>query len=126
MELVLLKTFPSDVEAHLVRTKLESEGITCFLENEHISNLVPAYYRMIGSGVQLKVPLEEAEKAVKILAEMYPDKGGCPNCGSQNVKDLLQQHKYMVIAILLIIPMLIGNLIGRNTCADCGTVYRNI
>ena len=126
MELVLLMTFPSDVEAHLARTKLESEGITCFLENEHFSNLMPAYYRMIGSGVLLKVPQVESEAALKILSEMYPERGGCPNCGSDNVKDMLQKHKYMVIAILLVIPMLIGNLFGRSKCADCGTVYRNV
>jgi hypothetical protein len=125
MELTLIKTCPGDAEAHLIRTKLESEGITCFLFNEHFSNLIPAYYQMMGSGIQIRVPSDQADAARQVIETMYPSRiVACPNCQSQRIKSWEAKHRLALISFLLILPTLIGNLFGRYTCQDCGTVFR--
>ena len=65
-KLVHLATFSNTISAHLLRTKLESEGIPSFLNNENITNLLPHYFNIMGSGVQVLVPSEKLEEAQNI------------------------------------------------------------
>jgi len=41
MKLVTLKTFDNSIEAHLLKVKLESEGIRCFIFDENIVSMNP-------------------------------------------------------------------------------------
>jgi len=44
-------TIDSLAEAHMIKGRLLNEGIDCFLTNENITNLMPHYNNMLGSGV---------------------------------------------------------------------------
>lgn len=41
-DLILLKSYPTEFEAELVRTKLEREGIAAMIQAEDLSNVLPS------------------------------------------------------------------------------------
>lgn len=87
MKFKTLKIFDSYVEAHLLKTKLESKMIYCFLQDENSIATNPLYSYALG-GIKLKVKEEDFKEALTILEEIenysyhFEDKLGCENCGS--------------------------------------------
>ncbi len=67
-DLVTIKTFTYPHEAGIIRSRLESEGIYCFLQDELTAQVHPFYSNAIG-GVKLQVREEDLEKAIRILKE---------------------------------------------------------
>ncbi len=130
MKLVLLKTSSESIEAHLIKTKLESEGIPVVLLNEHYTNLLPNHFQLMGSGIQIKVLESDAERAMAALDHYFPSKkeATCPNCGSSKLEMNFGGKKWKkrllaFIAIIIFIPM---NILGGNLiCMKCGTEFRN-
>lgn len=66
-QLITIAAFSQPIEAHLVKTRLESEGIECFLANEHIVTMNWLWSNAVG-GVELQVKESDVEKATEILA----------------------------------------------------------
>ena len=66
--IITIATFYDPLRAQVFRTKLESEGIPCFLAD---GNLLPSvsFFSNEG-GVKLKVRREDAEKAKDIIERM--------------------------------------------------------
>ncbi|MDR2814047.1 MAG: DUF2007 domain-containing protein [Prevotellaceae bacterium] len=60
-------TYPSEVM--IVRGRLESEGIECFVKDELTVQVNPFYSNAIG-GIKLQVKESDLEQAVKILKEV--------------------------------------------------------
>jgi DNA-directed RNA polymerase subunit RPC12/RpoP len=89
LELHTLKIFDSAVDAHILKSRLNNEGIVSFIFDEHIMTLNPLYNIMVG-GIKLKVPETDLERARAILTEIeqtpFSDEDGtavmCPSCGS--------------------------------------------
>lgn len=69
-ELVSVAEFDSLAQAHIYRSRLESEGIACFLSNESMNSLYPG---MAFTKVELKVRLSDSLRAVDILFENPSD-----------------------------------------------------
>ena len=65
---VTLVTFFRAHEAHLVKTKLESEGIKVQIADEHLVSIQPFYSPALG-GVKLNVLQSEFETAKAILEQ---------------------------------------------------------
>ena len=65
-DLVTVARFSTAMEAHLARTKLESEGIKAYVADEHIMAINPMYDFALG-GVRLKTKSSDVEKAVQCL-----------------------------------------------------------
>lgn len=92
MKLVTVRTFDSSVDAHIFRSKLESEGIRCFLFDDTMVSLNPIYNVALG-GIKLKVGSVDAAKARSIIASIestpVTDEDGdpleCPKCGSTDL-----------------------------------------
>ncbi len=92
LELITIKTFDNSIEAHLLKSKLESENIKCFLFDENIVCLNPLYNIAVG-GIKLKINKSDIEKASQIINEteksaLTNDQGEvikCPNCESEEV-----------------------------------------
>ncbi|MFC6099028.1 putative signal transducing protein [Olivibacter domesticus] len=90
--MVTLKVFDNAMEAHLLRTKLESEGIHSFLQDENIVSLNPLYNYAVG-GIKLNIQLADAERAKQIIQEIentpilddYDQQISCPQCGSTDL-----------------------------------------
>ena len=64
--LVTVATFNQPIEAHVVKGRLESEGIETFLADEHVISMNPFYSNAVG-GVKVQVAEEDVEEALKIL-----------------------------------------------------------
>ncbi len=65
-ELIVLKTFDSEIEANIVKGKLEAEGITSLV---HGGNVIPylSFFTPGRKGVRLKVFPQDAEKARQLI-----------------------------------------------------------
>ncbi len=66
VELVTVAKFFSPTEAHINRSRLESEGIPAFVFNENLTTLFPFASSLTG-GAQLKVRAQDLEQAKEIL-----------------------------------------------------------
>ncbi|MBS0664549.1 MAG: DUF2007 domain-containing protein [Verrucomicrobia bacterium] len=64
-----IASFSQPVEAHLLRTRLEAEGIPAYIRDENLVTLDWLYSNAVG-GVKVDVADEDYERAVAILAEL--------------------------------------------------------
>ena len=71
-DFITIKTFTYPHEAAVLFSKLESEGIECFLKDELTTQINPFYSNAIG-GVKLQVRVNDFERASQILTD-----GGYP------------------------------------------------
>jgi hypothetical protein len=120
MSLSELATFDNSLTANMLKSKLENEGIPCFLNNENFTNMMPLYFNMLGSGVRVMVPTDQLERA-KEIAKIDSGQLTCPNCGSTKIMNSIERTtnklKLALIAIFLALP--IGNLLNNYTCQNC-------
>ena len=65
-QLITIDTFTQNVYAQICQTKLESEGIECFIEGEHSESIG---YHLVG-GVRLQVKESDVARAVEILHDV--------------------------------------------------------
>jgi len=92
LELVTIKIFDNAIEAHLLKSKLESEDIICFLYDENIVGLNPLYNLTVG-GIKLKIKKSDVDKASEIIeatdSSVLTNEIGeaikCPNCQSEDI-----------------------------------------
>lgn len=120
--------FTTAIAAHAARTKLESEGIECFVADENLVGANPLYSNAIG-GVKVQVAPEDAKRAREALGEELEqgveagardgnqhgqapseaeakrfnatDDIVCPKCGKNDVESLLFSGKSSALAWLL-------------------------
>jgi len=65
---ITIKTFTYAFELAVLKGRLESEGIQCFIKNENFSQIATLYSNAIG-GVQLQVLEADIPEAIEILKE---------------------------------------------------------
>lgn len=122
-----LITCENSIEAHLLQSKLDSEGIESFLTNENFTSLMPVFNNMMGSGIQIIVNNDDYDSAVEIIKDkIYPNntKLVCPNCESIDVRlgfgrNMALKIFYIFLSIFAFIPM--GNLKPKYYCNNCNT-----
>ncbi|WP_186757200.1 putative signal transducing protein [Echinicola salinicaeni] len=134
MSLITLKTFDNSVEAHLLKTKLESEGIQTFLMDENMVTLNPLISLSVG-GIKLMVPEKSMEKAIGLLnkfnqAPVYDNKGKivkCPHCESFHIRTETSSFRdgkgilaIILSAIFFVLPLYVKRY---NRCLDCNQVF---
>lgn len=98
-QIVNFATYYDPMLAHIIRTRLEDNGIPCFVDDS-MMNVYPIYSNAL-SGIKLKVFQRDVDKAKAILAEdaslpvekFVEDTAEqtitCPYCGSNNVRNSL-------------------------------------
>ena len=64
-EWVTIAQFNNASDSYVLKSRLEAEGITCFLKDENISNVLPMGSLSFG-GVKLQVALRDGFKALEI------------------------------------------------------------
>jgi len=130
--LVTVASYPSPIEAHLARGRLEAEGLAPVLVDEHLVALHGLASLALG-GVKLQVPAAEASLARRALAEVAAppsdsarfvtadlDAPRCSACGSLRVAPAaLDRRSALLAALLLGLPLLLGQRRGLR-CRDCG------
>lgn len=95
--IIIFRTFYDPMLAHIIRTRLEDNGIPCTIDDSMMS-VYPIYSNALG-GIKLRILEGDKEKAEAILAEdaglpvePVTDEDTaviCPNCGSTNVRNWL-------------------------------------
>ena len=128
------KTIASYIDlplAELAKAKLESEGIYCHLLNKHHVGMNWLYSQALG-GVEIQVPVEDAEKATIILLKdesifldseelEFPDTRECDlcvYCGSPNLELIKYSRLSAVLIIITQLPIIFWGT--RYRCRDCG------
>ena len=86
------------VSANILKTKLESEDIPCFLHNENLTSLLPNARNLMGSGVRLMVPEELLERAIEII-DVEESEVSCPDCGSHELVNITKQKNIYRVSI---------------------------
>ena len=71
IKLTTIAVYNNAIDAHLAKTKLDSEGIVSFIMDENLVSINPLLNLTIG-GVKLKTNNNDAEKAKEILG-IYPE-----------------------------------------------------
>ncbi|MEM6842230.1 MAG: DUF2007 domain-containing protein [Bacteroidota bacterium] len=135
MELVTIKTFDNPIDAHLVKTKLESERIACVLFDENIVGLNPLYNITVG-GIKLRVNKADVERAVKIVeqadnAVLINEQGeviNCPRCKSDRIYSGFKSMKgtkgvlsAIVSFLFLVFPIYYKTV---YKCKSCGNEFK--
>ena len=65
-EIVTFETYYNPMEAQIIRTKLEANGIHCFIADESLGVLYPVYNQG-GGGIKIKVFARDLEKCKEIV-----------------------------------------------------------
>lgn len=135
MKLVTVRTFDNPIDAHLLKTKLESENIMCYLFDENIVRLNPLYNITVG-GIKLKINESDLEKASQIIqqveeATLTNDDGetlSCPRCNSTEIYSNFKSLKgtkglfsLLVTIILVVYPIYFKSV---NRCKECGHEFK--
>lgn len=137
MKFLTVRTFDSAVEAHLLKTKLESEGIPCVLFDEHLVNMNPLYSVAVG-GIKLKIRESDWEKAAVILEEIEEqpwrdekeDAIKCPRCGSEELYANFKSMKGIkgiltaIVSFLLAVFPFYYKTVYK--CKNCGAEFRSV
>ncbi len=127
MKSVRLMTCDSEIQANLIKGRLENEGIRSFLTNENFSTLMPNFNRIMGSGVQVMIDEADVERATEILELNKITELICPDCGSNNIKTVLGRSaftKILVVILSIFSTTPINNIRVTHQCRDCKREFR--
>ncbi|QCR24711.1 DUF2007 domain-containing protein [Pontibacter sp. SGAir0037] len=142
--LVTIANLNEPTEAHILKGRLEAEGIQCFIGDEHIVAAQPFYSVAVG-GVKLKVAEEDVEEARAILADIQEGTNEydledvelappmqehlaeavtCPSCGSDHVKEERYSKTVFSLSYLLFgFPLPFVN--KKYKCYNCSFVWKS-
>lgn len=133
--LVTVAAFSEPIEAHLARSRLECEGLSCSLADEHIVGVYWLSTQAVG-GVKLQVRERDREQALRVLEEASArpassaewvtgdlDAPRCPACGSLRVeRERFDRRLVFLSWALLGIPL--PFLRRHDRCGRCGVRWR--
>lgn len=136
MKQITLKVFHNAIDAHLLRSKLESEGIRSVIINEHSSSIYPINNNSNG-GIRLQINETDRERAVLILEDIesanYTDDNGlpmvCPNCASTEIVSGVNSTKGIRGILAMVSLIFLGILTIKQKsvykCNNCGTEFKS-
>jgi len=104
-KIITFESYYDPMLAHIVRTRLEANGIPCFIADENMVGANPIFNQAVG-GVKLKIFERDLEKCREILAsegdlherdhfEVDNETNTyvvCPFCGSTNVSHVSDEE----------------------------------
>jgi hypothetical protein len=127
MAIIKLTTCDNVIEAHSIKNILENENIECFLTNEIITTLIPAYNGLLGAGIQIMIDEVDIEIALELISEPVKEKPvSCPNCKSLNISYGFAKRsglKILGVVILLLITLPFGFIKKKYYCKDCKSEF---
>jgi DNA-directed RNA polymerase subunit RPC12/RpoP len=119
----IIAVFEYSSEAHVTKSKLDSEGFKTMLMDEKTIDSDPLISNAIG-GVKLLVHKNDFEKALKIYNEIrayQKDENGnsfsCPNCSSNRILIAPAKRKNV---FYMLFPFFEKT---RNLCNQCHTIF---
>lgn len=142
---ITISRYEQSHDAHMVKSYLESQGISVFLKDEITSQVTTCYGSAIG-GIKLQIPEEQYDKAYELLEnggyvkprlfeekiklELIENKtnyrkGECPFCRSMNIVRVKQSDPITNI-ILSILGVFFPTLRDPNKCNSCQRIWKFI
>lgn len=131
-EPVTLATFSFISEALVLRSRLEHEGIPCFIPEEHTASIIPYSTAM---KIRILVDRKDLEQASLILKDTQADVGGeggmtitpskCPNCGSEKTRHSASSFSNFfraIFGLFMMVPM--RRKAAEEQCFACGWKWR--
>ncbi len=126
-----VSTHTTGIEAHIVRCRLEYEGIPAFVAFEHHIWAMWTHSVALG-GVRVQVPSSHFDSAQTIVSnistgvyeselnmdEQIPDKSICPSCNSEVIMDINWPWK-TALAVLFILSMPFPYTRHMKKCSVC-------
>lgn len=106
--LVTVSRYSLPYEAHIAKSRLDSEGIPSFVADEHTINMQWLYSDALG-GVRLQVLEADVDAALAVLAEdremdLAEEPGAestpCPGCGSTDTEFYQIGRRWAFLAFL--------------------------
>ncbi len=105
-KIITFESYYDPMLAHIVRSRLEANGISCFIADENIIGANPLYNNAVG-GVKLKIFEKDIERCREILAtegDLHEDDHFeidndndtyvvCPFCASTNVSHIIEERE---------------------------------
>ena len=132
MKWIAVASFSQPVEAHLARTKLESEGIPCMVGDENLVRVDWLLSNAVG-GVKLMVPAGELERArealrprprLVVVSNNAPEgELICPRCHSDDVY-YSRFNRRIAGFFILLLGFLIPWRDRRWACTQCGYEWK--
>ena len=119
----------------MMKSKLESENIMCFLFDENIVGLNPLYNVTVG-GIKLKINKSDIQKATEIIdetekASLTNDQGEiikCPKCASEEIISGFKSMKgskgilsAIVSFLFMVFPIYYKTV---YKCKNCGNEFK--
>lgn len=135
VKLITLRTFDNATTAHIQKSRLESEGIECYLFDENMSTLNLAYVIALG-GIKLNIKSTDIEKAECILKEIEEthitdedDKIiSCPNCSSTELDTGVKSMKGIkgLLSAIMSFSLMTFPIYYKTVvkCKDCGCEFK--
>lgn len=133
-QLVTIAQYRDLPSAGLAQSILESEGITCFLDNQYMVGINWLYSNALG-GVKLKVAESDAEKALRLLEDHEepsqfveqpegdrPQDSTCPKCSGTEILTKNYTRKFAALNLLLGLPLFF--FMKRYRCKTCGHKWK--
>lgn len=124
MPLRLLRSFDNFFPANILLTRLQSDGVACYLMDEHTVTIDPLLSNAIG-GIKLMVPEEHWEAARNLLRQYdtrtAPVSPGCSACGGAlaPVSESGSEGLLEAAATLLTLPVQTAET-AVFVCTQCG------
>jgi hypothetical protein len=86
MELVVIRTFSNYFSANITLTRLQANGVECYLKDEYTVTIDPLLTNAIG-GIKLVVKKKDEDEARRLLQQFdieYMKTATCPQCGAHD------------------------------------------
>jgi len=134
-KIITFKTFYDPMLAHVIRTRIEAQGIPCFLSDENFITAQPIFNQATG-GIKLNVFEHDLDKCQAILteevtlnvdepAEIDPDTHQvmvCPFCASSNVRyGQATERRFNMLTLVVSLFLFVYPFYNRKSwhCFNC-------
>lgn len=124
MELVTVKTFDNYFSANIILTRLQSDGIECYLKDEHTVTIDPILSNAI-DGIKLVVKKEDETAVIKLLDAYHLEymlSATCPKCGSNSFTQVTKKEpgNYVTAILTWLFSNYAVALHYVYQCGNCG------
>lgn len=130
MDFVILQSFNNYMDAHLLMSRLESDGLECWLQDENTVTINPILTNAVG-GIKLLVKKEDFVRARQLFWEIENNRKQsveCPKCKGHNI-ELVSTPRKASNWFAAIFTFALGDFALTvdkvNHCFDCGYEFPN-
>lgn len=133
-ELITINSYSEPLEAHIVKGRLEAEGIPTYIAHEHHISVAWYLSNALG-GVKIQVHKQDYKKAINILKSLrngefeeelkketkVSESNICPNCGSANCLSKFSLPLLFLVWFSIGLAVIVFPIHrNKHTCVECG------